>query len=52
MRSSLKIIGHMVIWLVRGKVIDLVFARPENVAKNTNLQEQVSYSNERKTDSY
>ena len=30
-------IGFVVIWLVRGKLTDLAFARPENVAKNTDL---------------
>jgi hypothetical protein len=34
MRSSLKIMGFTFVWLVRGKVIDLAFARPETVSKN------------------
>jgi hypothetical protein len=29
--------GFVVVWLVRGKVINLAFARPENVAKNIDL---------------
>ena len=37
MRSNLKIMSFVVVWFVRGKVIDLAFARPENVAKNTDL---------------